>query len=72
MSETYTGNKGMRTLFASLIANEDGVTAIEYGVLAALVAIAATAGFTSLGSAINKKFKDIGDALAGTSISISK
>ncbi|MFL7904726.1 Flp family type IVb pilin [Azospirillum argentinense] len=68
MSETYTGNKGMRTLFASLIANEDGVTAIEYGVLAALVAFAATAGFTSLGSAINQKFADIATKLTGTAI----
>lgn len=34
--------------------DEQGVTAVEYGLLAALITIACLLGFTSLGTAFNK------------------
>jgi len=42
----------MHALFKKLIQDEAGVTAIEYGLIAALVAIAAIAAMTSLGSSL--------------------
>ena len=36
--------------------DEDGATAIEYGLLAALVAVAAIAGFTALGNGLFNLF----------------
>jgi pilus assembly protein Flp/PilA len=40
-------------LFRKLIKNEKGATAIEYGLIAALVAVAAIAGMGQLGSKLN-------------------
>lgn len=42
---------------------EEGATAIEYGLIAALVAVAATVGMTSLGTALNDQFDTVGDKL---------
>lgn len=44
---------------------EDGVTAIEYGLIAALVAVALIAGATLLGGNLNTQFTDIGGRLKG-------
>jgi len=46
----------MHALFKKLIQDEAGVTAIEYGLIAALVAIAAIAAMTSLGSSLTSTF----------------
>lgn len=43
--------------------NEDGATAIEYGLIAALVAVAAMTGMTSLGTALNTQFTKVGQKL---------
>ena len=40
----------MRVYFTKLIQDEAGVTAIEYGLIAALIAIAAIAAFTAVGT----------------------
>ncbi|MBN3791649.1 Flp family type IVb pilin [Burkholderia sp. Ac-20353] len=40
--------------------DEQGVTAIEYGLLATLVAVALIAGATLLGSSLNTTFSSIG------------
>ncbi|MDP9403812.1 MAG: Flp family type IVb pilin [Actinomycetota bacterium] len=39
--------------------DEEGATAIEYGLLAALIALAIVAGATALGGSINTLFTDI-------------
>ena len=39
--------------------DEEGATAIEYGLLAALVAVAIIAGAGALGTALNTKFNGI-------------
>ncbi len=40
-------------LFARFMKDESGATAIEYGLIAALIAVAIIAGATALGSSIN-------------------
>lgn len=40
----------------SFIADDSGVTAIEYGLIAALVAVAAVASFTALGGKLTSTF----------------
>ena len=42
---------------------EDGVTAIEYGLLAALIAVAITVGANLLGTNLNALFNAIGTCL---------
>lgn len=55
----------MTNLFARFIKNESGATAIEYGLIAALVAVAAIGGMTTLGTSLKTQFTDIGSALKG-------
>lgn len=45
---------------AKFIHDEDGATAIEYGLIAALIAVAIIAGATTLGDALDTKFDEIG------------
>jgi pilus assembly protein Flp/PilA len=45
---------------------EDGATAIEYGLIAALVAVAAMTGMTALGTALNGQFTNVGKKLNAT------
>jgi pilus assembly protein Flp/PilA len=51
--------------FSKLIRNEEGATAIEYGLIAALIAVAAIAAMTSLGSNLNTTFGEVNTALEG-------
>jgi len=45
--------------------DEEGVTAIEYGLLAGLVAVAIIAGATILGGGLDTMFTAIGNKVAG-------
>jgi pilus assembly protein Flp/PilA len=49
-------------MFARFMKDESGATAIEYGLIAALIAVAIITGATTLGSNLNAKF----DAIATT------
>lgn len=44
--------------------DESGATAIEYGLIAALIALAIMAGAGSLGKALNTKFSLVADCVA--------
>jgi pilus assembly protein Flp/PilA len=46
----------MRAFITKLIQDEAGVTAIEYGLIAALIAIAAIVAMTSLGGSLSSTF----------------
>lgn len=46
--------------------DEEGITAIEYGLLAALVVSAVVAGFTTLGSNLKTLLENIGSNLVLT------
>lgn len=47
-----------------LLRGESGVTAIEYGLIAALVAVAIIAGATLLGTNLNAEFNGIAGKMA--------
>lgn len=49
--------------FFSKLRGEDGVTAIEYALLAALVAVAIIGGATLLGNTINSELSSIANKL---------
>lgn len=49
------------------ITDEEGVTAIEYGLIAALIAVVIIGAVTTVGNNLNTVFETIGNALAGTS-----
>jgi pilus assembly protein Flp/PilA len=52
------------TFFRKLIRNNKGATAIEYGLIAALVAVAAITAMTSLGTQIGKTLNNSSTAMA--------
>ena len=53
----------LTTTLTTLLKNEDGATAIEYGLIAALIAIAAISGFQLVGTNLLAKFNQIAAAL---------
>ena len=53
--------------FKKMLANDEGATAIEYGLIAALIAVAAITALTSIGGNLNKTFTNVGDNLNKTS-----
>ena len=46
-------------IWLELKVDRRAVTALEYGLIAALIAVAIVSGVTALGSSINKTFTDI-------------
>jgi pilus assembly protein Flp/PilA len=56
-----------RSLMRTVLKNEHGAAAIEYGLLAALVGVALFAGASLLGTSLNTLFTDIGTFLTGVS-----
>jgi pilus assembly protein Flp/PilA len=46
-------------MFTRFIKDESGATAIEYGLIAALIAVAIITGATTLGTELNAKFDSI-------------
>ena len=55
----------MSKIFARFAKDESGATAIEYGLIAALIAIAIVVGAKSVGSALNSNFSEIASELDG-------
>ena len=49
--------------FLKLIENEKGATAIEYGLIAALIAIAAIGAMTSIGTKLSSTFQNVSTSL---------
>jgi len=49
--------------FKNLLADETGATAIEYGLIAALIAVACIATLTAVGSELNETFGTVETAL---------
>lgn len=45
--------------------NEEGATAIEYGLIAALIAVACIAALTSLGTSLSGTFDRVDSAVGG-------
>ncbi|WLR96903.1 Flp family type IVb pilin [Shinella sumterensis] len=53
----------MTKIFARLMKDESGATAIEYGLIAALISVALIAGATSLGGTLNDTFNALSDKM---------
>ena len=53
----------MSKIVARFVKDESGATAIEYGLIAALIALALMVGAGALGNSINNQFKAIGSTL---------
>ncbi len=49
--------------FLKLIRNEKGATAIEYGLIAALIAVAAIGAMTSIGTELSSTFSSVATKL---------
>lgn len=49
----------MSKLFARFLKNESGATAIEYGLIAALISVAIIGGATLIGGNLDTKFNEI-------------
>jgi len=49
----------MQNLFTRFIEDESGATAIEYGLIAALIAVGMIVGAQAVGEKVNAKFVDI-------------
>ena len=53
----------MSNIFARFVKDESGATAIEYGLIAALIALAIMVGAGAVGNSLNKQFNDISSEL---------
>jgi pilus assembly protein Flp/PilA len=53
----------MRAFFAKLLADNSGVTAVEYGLIAALIAVAAVTMLTNVGTNLTGVFSKVGSKL---------
>ncbi|MBB4101708.1 Flp family type IVb pilin [Allorhizobium borbori] len=49
----------MTKIFAKFLKDESGATAIEYGLIAALISVALITGATTLGNTLNNTFSAI-------------
>ncbi len=52
-------------LVARFMKDESGATAIEYGLIAALISVAIIGGVTTLGGNLNTTFSGLGGTVAG-------
>ncbi|MGQ0660265.1 Flp family type IVb pilin [Sphingosinicella sp.] len=56
----------MRIFIRRLTRSEQGATAIEYGLIAALIAVAAITAMQGLGSSLNSTFTNVSTAMQGS------
>jgi pilus assembly protein Flp/PilA len=54
----------MKALFNRFIQDESGATAIEYGLIAALIAVAIISALTAIGTNLDAKFNAVATNLA--------
>jgi pilus assembly protein Flp/PilA len=53
----------MTKLFSRFLKDESGATAIEYGLIAALISVALVAGASTLGTRIGTTFNNLGNQM---------
>lgn len=51
-------------IFRKFMNNEKGATAIEYGLIAALIAVAAITAMSGLGEQLGETFNDVNETMA--------
>jgi pilus assembly protein Flp/PilA len=57
----------MNKFVSRFLKNESGATAIEYGLIAALISVVIIAGATALGTNLNNTFAKVSNSVAGAS-----
>ncbi|WP_321335049.1 Flp family type IVb pilin [Breoghania sp.] len=55
----------MKTLLARFAKDESGATAIEYGLIAALIAVVVIGILTTIGTNLTARFTEVANGLAG-------
>ncbi|MCW3798232.1 Flp family type IVb pilin [Sphingomonas sp. BN140010] len=58
----------MSTFIKQFIKNEDGATAIEYGLIAALIAVACIAALGAVGNQLSTTFGSVSNKLSGANV----
>ncbi|MGO4452110.1 Flp family type IVb pilin [Phyllobacterium sp. TAF24] len=58
----------MTTLLTRFLKDESGATAIEYGLIAALISVGIIAGASSLGTSLGTLFTNLGTKLNGVTV----
>ena len=53
----------LKAMVQQFLAEEDGATMIEYGLLAALIALVVAAAVASIGAAMSTKFNEVRDCV---------
>ena len=53
----------MRKLVAKFLADQSGATAIEYGLIAALISVVIIGALTTVGTSLNAKFTAVATSL---------
>jgi pilus assembly protein Flp/PilA len=53
----------MTNVFARFVKDESGATAIEYGLIAALIAVVCITVWTNIGTSLSAKFQEINTGL---------
>jgi pilus assembly protein Flp/PilA len=61
----------MTKLFARFLKDESGATAIEYGLIAALISVAIITGATTLGGALSNTFNTLSTKITAANTSAS-
>jgi pilus assembly protein Flp/PilA len=56
----------MTKFISKFVSDESGATAIEYGLIAALIAVVIISAITALGTNIEAAFLEVSGAIAGT------
>jgi pilus assembly protein Flp/PilA len=59
-------DKIMKTLFTRFAKDESGATAIEYGLISALIAVVIITAVTTVGTSLKTTFTTVSTKLAGT------
>jgi pilus assembly protein Flp/PilA len=54
----------MKSIFSRFAKDESGATAIEYGLIAALISVVIIVALTSVGTSLNKTFTSVNSALS--------
>ena len=60
----------MMKLISRFSRDDSGATAIEYGLIAALVSVAAIAALTAMGGSLNTMFSAVSTALTGATTGV--
>ena len=55
----------MKPIFSRFVENESGATAIEYGLIAALISVVIIATITAVGTQLTATFSKVSTALSG-------